>query len=222
MTRTRGTLSSMRAQKLLMPARVMAISVARPDTVRRPISSQAESLTAAPSDAEHRRHHGELADEAGQRRQPGEEQGAGDEADAEEGHRGRNGDADLVREARRLRRRRRRPPAVTASTSAPGSRTRSTSSTSRKRAPIAEGGADQIEQRAAPMTAAVADADGGEQRARRDEHAAAGKPRQGLRGQHADRAEGDRQPCRRRAAIAAEPGDAPRLGAEQQRARGAG
>ena len=77
----------------------------------------------------------ELGDEAGQRRQAGEQQRAADEGKPEQGHRRGDGDADLVllvdvlvvlAIASR----------VTASMSAPGSRPRSTSSTSRKKAPM--------------------------------------------------------------------------------------
>ena len=125
-----------------MPARISATSAARPDKITSAMKPSASGVTAGRPRRARRvsmpEKQRELADEARERRQPGEQQRAADEAEAEDRHGARAAPSSagrlvgvelLVAEAVGLGgdRQHRRDPA----------RSRSTSSTSRKNALIA-------------------------------------------------------------------------------------
>ena len=79
-----------------MPARVMAMTVASPDRIRAASSAQAVAGTPPSPGPSSGRQDGELGEEAGERRQPREQQRAADEAEAQDRHGRRDGDADLL------------------------------------------------------------------------------------------------------------------------------
>ena len=167
-------------------------------------ASSAQRAVGTGSGVEQRREQRELGEEAGQRRQPGDQQRA---ARRSPGRAAPWWPGSRRRPAPRARAPRRRAPkasAVTASTSAPG-------------LARALDELDEQEERArcrasrrpgsrAPRRspAVAADADRREQRAGRDEQAEAGEAAELLRREHADRRRTRASPCRRRRASRAE------------------
>ena len=107
---TAGSSSSSRAQKVRMPSRDQGDQRREAGQDRRaPVKTDRDRRDAAggqPARAERRRQHRELAEEAGERRQPGEQQGAGGEAEAEHASWRRACRADARSPLRRARRRR--------------------------------------------------------------------------------------------------------------------